>query len=1150
MSKFGRAGPHVVIGLVVALTASVAWAYWSASSTPGGNGAAAAATVNQGATPAAVPTGAGATVTWAASTLSNGVAVSGYVVTRYDATTLVAQSTQAACSGTVTATSCVENGLPTGQWVYTITPVLGTNWRGPESLKSSPVTTDATAPTNAISVSAVAGNAVKNASVVFYRGVAGGSLTLANAVADTGSGPASSSTAALTGSSAGWTHIASTVSVPSGGPYVSNPFSWAAGTTSAPTDVVTGRDGAGNTAATTLSFVNDSTTPTPGSINYSNGYQPGQSVIITFTAGTDAGSGIATRQLQRSQALLTSGVCGSFSGFANVGVDSPTSPYTDSQVSIGSCYQYRYVVTDQVSNQDTATSANVAKIDPDGGGPALGSAGPFSVLAGTGVVNTLGTNVSGDLGVSPSNSVSGFPPGIVAGTIHAGDSTAAAAQAALVLAYADAAARTPTSSFAGDQNGATFHPGVYSTAAAFALTGTMTLNGDGNPNSIFVFQVNAALNTAAASNITLTNGAQASHVFWQVNGAAGTGASSFFSGTIMAAGAITLGAGTQLIGRALSYGTVTMAGNTIRFTSALPPTVTIDDGATAVTKNPTPTITGTSNAAVATTVTVKVAGQVLTTTVQSNGTWIVAAAALTAGAHDVVAVVRDAAGNAGTATQALTVEINPALVSLGTTGSYSVLAGTGVVNTLGTNVSGDLGISPSNAISGFPPGLVAGTTHIADSAASIAQADLVLAYNDAAGRASAVEFAGDQNGRTFHDGVYHTAAAFALTGTMTLDGEGDPNATFIFQVGAALNTAAASTISLINGAQASHVFWQVNGAAGLGASSFFSGTILATGGITLGASAQLIGRALTYGTVTMSGNAVRFTAALPPTMTITGGTAATTKSATPTITGTTNAPAATTVTVRVDAQVFTTTVQSNGTWSVTAAALTVGAHSVVAAVRDTAGNAGNASQALLVELNPAAVALGSAATYSVLGTGVTNTLVTHLTGDLGVSPSGSNGGLPPALVGGATHVNDGPALQAHTDLVAAYNNAAARTPTSTFSGDQIGHTFHDGVYSTATAFALTGTMTLDGEGDPNATFIFQIGAALNTAAASQVSLINGAQASHVYWQVVGATGIGGLSAFTGTILSAGGITLGAAATLNGRALSYGLVTLTNNTINS
>jgi hypothetical protein len=194
---------------------------------------------------------------------------------------------------------------------------------------------------------------------------------------------------------------------------------------------------------------------------------------------------------------------------------------------------------------------------------ALGSAGTFSVLGATGVTNTGATSVQGDLGVSPSSSVVGFPPGTVGGTVHAGDAAAAQAQNDLQTAYNDAASRTPNASFAGDLNGRTFDAGVYDTSAAGALTGTVTLDGQGDPNAVFIFQVGAALNTAAASQVALINGAQASNVFWQVAGAAGTGASSSFSGTILAAGSITIGANAELDGRALSDGTVTLSTNTI-----------------------------------------------------------------------------------------------------------------------------------------------------------------------------------------------------------------------------------------------------------------------------------------------------------------------------------------------------------------------------------------------------------------------------------------------------------------------------------------------------------------------------------------------------------------------------------------------------------
>jgi hypothetical protein len=250
------------------------------------------------------------------------------------------------------------------------------------------------------------------------------------------------------------------------------------------------------------------------------------------------------------------------------------------------------------------------------------------------------------------------------------------------------------------------------------------------------------------------------------------------------------------------------------------------------------------------------AGQTLTATSQSDGTWSATAAAVNAGTYAVVASVRDATGNAGTTTQTLTVELNPAPVLLGTAGSYSVLAGTGVANTGPTTLSGDLGVSPSNAISGFPPGVVAGTIHAGDTAAALAQADLVTAYTDAAARTPDTQFAGDLNGRIFHAGIHHTDAALALTGTLTLDAENNPDAVFIIQVDAALNTAADSHVVLANGAQTSHVFWQVQGAAGTGARSTFTGTILAAGAITLGANSQLIGSALSYGTVTLADNTI------------------------------------------------------------------------------------------------------------------------------------------------------------------------------------------------------------------------------------------------------------------------------------------------------
>ncbi len=364
----------LAFGLACTLVTGLAWGYWSIGSVPGGNGQAQAATVGQGNTPTTTVSGSTVTVSWAASTLTNGQAVDGYRIKRYSEATHTSQTILSACTGTVTALSCVESNVPSGDWVYTVTPVFGTNWTGVESQDSDPVTADATAPVNDISLSAVSGGAFKAANTVYYRGTAAGSLRLSNALIDIGSGPASSATAALGGTSTGWTHTPSTVSTPSGGPFVSNVFSWSAGTTTSPTDVVTGRDYSNNAAQTTVSFVNDSTLPT-GSIAYANGDQAGRSVALTLTAA-DAGSGVASRQIQRASAPLTGSTCGTFTSFANFGSTNPTTPYNDTTVTNGNCYMYRYVVIDNVGNQLVATNANVAKVGY--AGAVAGTAGLLS----------------------------------------------------------------------------------------------------------------------------------------------------------------------------------------------------------------------------------------------------------------------------------------------------------------------------------------------------------------------------------------------------------------------------------------------------------------------------------------------------------------------------------------------------------------------------------------------------------------------------------------------------------------------------------------------------------------------------------------------------------------------------------------------------
>ena len=191
-------------------------------------------------------------------------------------------------------------------------------------------------------------------------------------------------------------------------------------------------------------------------------------------------------------------------------------------------------------------------------------------------------------------------------------------------------------------------------------------------------------------------------------------------------------------------------------------------------------------------------------------------------------------------------------VGLGTAGNFGVLAGSTVTNTGPTTINGDLGVNPGAAITGFPPGHVNGTIHAADAVALQAQSDLTTAYNDAAGRTPAATVSGDLAGRTLVGGVYKSASSLGLTGTLTLDAQGDPNSVFIFQAGSTLITASGSRVNLINGAQSCNVYWQVGSSATLGTGSVFAGNILALTSVTINDGVTVTGRALARnGAVTM-----------------------------------------------------------------------------------------------------------------------------------------------------------------------------------------------------------------------------------------------------------------------------------------------------------
>jgi hypothetical protein len=237
---------------------------------------------------------------------------------------------------------------------------------------------------------------------------------------------------------------------------------------------------------------------------------------------------------------------------------------------------------------------------------------------------------------------------------------------------------------------------------------------------------------------------------------------------------------------------------------------------------------------------------------------------------------------------------------LGGAGSFGVLGGSTVTNTGLTVVNGDLGVSPGTAVTGFPPGVIVapGVIHTGDAVAAQAQTDAATAYEALIEQACDVNLTDqDLGGLTLTSGVYCFDTSAQLTGELTLDVEGDPNAVFVFKIGSTLTTAANSAVLFSNGGPSCNVFWQVGSSATLGTASALAGNLIALTSVSLTTDASVTGRILARnGAVTLDTNTILPCVAAPAATSTPTTTSTPTPTSTPTATSTptpTSTPTAT-----------------------------------------------------------------------------------------------------------------------------------------------------------------------------------------------------------------------------------------------------------------
>ncbi len=467
--------------------------------------------------------------------------------------------------------------------------------------------------------------------------------------------------------------------------------------------------------------------------------------------------------------------------------------------------------------------------------PSLGTASGFAIYtAGGAVANTAISNVNGNIGTNL-GAITGFTTAVVTGSFHNGTTLTQTVAQDLSTAYNAFQNLIPTVTnhnmvFG---NGETITAGIYSIAGAVSVAGSLTLDGQNNPNAKFIFQVGGALNSSASANLVLTNGVTPNNIYWIVLDACGLGANTTFYGTVMSGAAIAAGANCQIQGKLLSVGGAI----------AINSTNLVNNGSSMFYADA--DFDGYGNAAI------------------SSCTFITGYVNNDKDCNDFDATRNPTA-----------VEIwgnyidencdgiifrpqEQCLPSVGVASEFTLFTGSGAITHSATvsNITGNIGTN-LGTISGFELSNITGLFINANSTTQTAKEDLILAYTSFQNLTPTVtDHAPAFGSETLTAGIYSIGGAGSLGGILTLDGQNNPNGKFVFKFGGAFTTGAASSIVLINGVLPQNIYWIANGAAGLAANVTFKGTIINNAALSVGAGCELNGKLLTTtGAITVLGS--------------------------------------------------------------------------------------------------------------------------------------------------------------------------------------------------------------------------------------------------------------------------------------------------------